>query len=96
MNAYDLADQPGFDSLAHISEMRRPTAVLVDGKPHAFLCRAVAEAFPDVEIEHERLLRQHVLSGVDRRLDQWDALSRMSRDVDHLDTRAVQNRLVIR
>ena len=61
MNANDLADQPGFHGFSHISEMRRPAAVLVDRKPDAILCGTVAEAFPNVEIEHEWLLRQHML-----------------------------------
>ena len=80
-----LADQPGAHRLAHPGEVRRPAAVLVDREPHALRVGEVAEPLAGVEVEDERLLRQHVLAGRERRLDHRQPLGRVRRDVDDRD-----------
>ena len=63
MGADHLANQPGGYCLAHIGEMRRPTAILVDRKfdPEAF--GLLDERVAGRKILDERLLRQNVLAG---------------------------------
>ena len=91
----DVADQPGAHRLAHIGEMRRPAAVLVDGELDAVPVGEFDQPLAGVEIDDERFLRQHMLAGLERRLDQRHALGRMRRDVEHLDVVAAKQALEI-
>ena len=76
MGGDDVADQPCPDSLAHIGEMRRPAAVLVDRELDAVFVGQLDQPLAGVEIDDERFLRQHMLAGLERGLDQRHALDR--------------------
>ena len=76
------ADQAGGGGFAHPGEMRRPAAVLVDGEDEIVGVGEVAEAGAGVEVEDEGLLREDVLTGGERGLDQGEAFGGVGGEVD--------------
>ncbi len=91
----DVADQAGANRLANVGEVRRPAAVLVDGELDAMPVGEFDQPLACVEIDDKRLLRQHMLAGLQRRFHQRHALHWMRRDVEHLDIVAAQQALEI-
>ena len=90
MNADDLADEAGADRLPDIGEMRGPAAVLIDGELEPAPLREFDEFAAVIEVLNERLLRQHVLVGVQRAPHEVEADVRMGGEVEHAHVRVAQ------
>ena len=73
--------------------MRRPAAVLIDREPDAVRFGERHQPLAVVEVGHEGLLRQHVLAGAERGLDDRQARLGMRRHVDDVDLRVGQHLL---
>ena len=92
MNAGDFADQARADRLTDIGEMRRPAAVLIDRELEATLLRQLDEFAAVIEVLDERLLRQHMLVGVQRAPHEVEADVRMGGEVENAHIRIAQQR----
>ena len=79
MNAGDFADEAGADRFPDVGEMRRPAAVLIDRELEVAPRRQLDEFAPVVEVLDERLLRQDVLSRVQRAPHEVEAHVRRGR-----------------
>ena len=75
--------------------MGRPAAVLIDGELEAAPLRQLDEFAPVVEVLDERLLRQHVLAGVQGAPHEVEADVRMGGEVEDADVRVAQQRVEI-
>ena len=64
VDAVDVADQAAANRLAHVAEVGRPAGVLVHRQRDALLVGQIGQPLAIVEVEHERLLAQHVLAGL--------------------------------
>ena len=62
VDGVDRTQQAGANGFANVAEVGRPAGVLVDGQFHAHLVGQVGEPLADVEVDHERLLAEHVLA----------------------------------
>ena len=85
MNAGDFADEARAHCFPDVGEMRRPAAVLIDRELHFASRRQFDEFAPVVEVLDERLLRQDMLSRIQRaahevdRTSGWVVMSRTRR-----------------
>ena len=95
MNAGDLADEAGADRFPDVGEMRRPAAVLIDRELQFAPRRQFDEFAPVVEVLDERLLRQDVLSRIQRAAHEVDAHVRVGRDVENPQARVAEQGLEI-
>ena len=91
MDGVDRAEQPGPHRFANVAEVRRPAGVLVDGELHAHFVGQIGQPLADIQIEHKRLLAEHMLARPQRGFDDRRPLGRMRRDVDDLDIVARQH-----
>ena len=75
--------------------MRGPPAVLVHGQLHILLFCKLDEPFSLVQIEHERLLAEHVLAGFDRGANDRQSLLGMRGDIDNFHVVSLQHLTII-
>ncbi len=83
MDGGQIADHSGLGRLQEITEVRRPAGVLVDRQHHSPGLGQIDQPLPEVQVEYKGFLAQHMLAGLDGRLDDFGTLSRMRGDVDH-------------
>ena len=79
MHRVNRTQYPGTGRFANVAEMRRPAGVLVHGETDLIAVGQFDEPLALVEVEHKRLLAQHMLAGGESRFDERRALRRMIR-----------------
>src|SRR5580704_8450288 len=90
VDASDLSDEAGASRLPEIGEVRRPAAVLIDRELEAAPLRELNEFPPVIEVLDERLLRQHVLIGLQRAPHEIEADVQMGCEVEDAHIRIAQ------
>ncbi len=95
VHCVDRPQQARADRLANITEVRRPTRVLIYGQPHAHLIGQVGQPLAHIQIEHERLLAEHVLSRAQSVFNNRRPLRRMRRNVHYFNVVASQQLSVV-
>src|SRR6185295_5195356 len=63
VDALQCADQAAVDGLPDIAEMWRPAPVLIDGQFDALLLCQFNQTLARIQVNHERLLAEHVFTG---------------------------------
>ena len=79
-----ITDAPSGNRVAHITPMRRPSPVLVDGQFNAPHIRERHEFLSHSRVLDKRLLRKNVLTRFKRGLDKRYTFLWMRRDIDNV------------
>ena len=95
MNAGDFADQARPYSLTNIGEVRRPAAVLIDGKSETTLLRECDEFAAVIEVLDEGLLRQHMFARFQPTPHEVEAGVRMGGEIEDAQVRIAQHGIEI-
>src|ERR1700743_2599825 len=85
-------DHPASNGMPEVTELRRPSAVDIYREFYACLFRSLDQALANVEVEHKRLLAQHMLFRFDCLGNYFNAVGGMRRDIDNLNIIAPENR----
>ena len=88
VHADDIAQNPRMGCFTQVAKMWSPPAILIDGQKYPLFLGQVGELLTDSDVEHKRLLAKHMLASSQAVFDDRGTNVRMSRDVDHFDSRA--------
>ena len=95
VQAQQVSQKTGFDSLAEIAKVRSPTPVLVYGEFQPFVVCKFDETFAFIQIQHKRFLAQNMFAGVERLFQKRKSFSWMCCDIDDLDVVSYKNFTIV-